>query len=137
MNPTKTEYTELVQLLRESAAPLPEQSDLDKVFLSDLHKKIRADQMQKSSLSLLRERFLMQFQELISPSMAWGGSVFATVLLALGLGVFFSNKVAMQDLTVEASTQQSPQGTLRAVKAGQLIDLQGSVPVFLVAPEEF
>lgn len=120
------DFTELRSLLANQAEVEP-RCDLEDGFLHDLHSKIRSESLRKSSLSLLWERVTTQFENAIAPSPAMSGVAFATIVLALGLGIFFNNKGEHSDEVMPTTL----------IKADNNVDYSGAVPAFYEEPTEF
>lgn len=130
-----TDFSELRALLQEQATMVPP-CDLEDGFLNDLHTKLRSEGMQRSSLSLFKERLNMQIESFMNPSMAYGGAAFAALALALGLGFLMINNDATSTNRGVVTTESEKAGNYKQV-SDKSIDYEGAVPAFYDESNDF
>lgn len=137
MNPEQDHqaFTELRSLLSERADLVPP-CDLEEGFLNDLHKKIHSENLHKSSLSLLRERVSMYFEQAVNWPLALTSAAAASVVCAFTLGYFIKGQDETQ---LPQTVKKEPQyiGKPVLIKAPSKVESIKAIPVFSSEPVEF
>ena len=122
------DFHELRSLLAERAEMVPP-CDLENGFISDLHAKIRSEELNRSSMRLFWERLQTSFNT--QASFAWGGAGFAILLCAFTIGVFQSQNKSSELVEKEGFLNEA------FTQIDVTVDFDGALPAFTSELTEF